>query len=102
MPATLWLESWSRSLLKLYPDSGVVWKLFGLSLQMQNKDALSALKKAADLLPNDAEAHGNLAAALRERGQLDAAVVSGMRAVQISPDFAQAHNNLGVVLQDLG
>jgi len=96
------LESCARSLLKPYPDSGIAWKLFGLSLQMQGKDALHAMQKAAELLPNDAEAHGNLAALLRARGQLDAAVASGRRAVQIRPDFAGGHNNLGVILQDLG
>lgn len=95
-------ESLARSLLKLYPDSGVVWKLFGLSLQMQGKDALNAMQKAAELLPNDAEAHANLAAALRARGQLDAAVASGRRALQIRPDFAEAYNNLGVTLLDVG
>ncbi len=96
------LENWAHSLLKLYPDSGIVWKLFGLSLQVQGKDALSALRKAAEFLPNDAEAHGNLAAALRARGQLEAAAASARRALQIRPGFAEAHNNLGVILQDLG
>ena len=96
------LENWTRSLIKLYPDFGGLWKLFSLSLQMQGKDALSAMQKAVELLPDDAEAHGNLAAVLRARGQLDAAVASGRRALQINPNFAEAHNNLGVALQDLG
>jgi predicted O-linked N-acetylglucosamine transferase (SPINDLY family) len=96
------LEKFAHSLLKPYPDSGIVWKLYGLSLQMQGKDALFALRKAAEFLPNDAEAHGNLAALLRARGQLDAAVASGRRALQIRPNFAEAHNNLGVALRDLG
>ena len=96
------LEKFAHSLLRLYPDSGIAWKLYGLSLQMQGKDALSALRKAAEFLPNDAEAHGNLAAVLRSRGQLDAAVSSGRRALQIRPNFAEAHNNLGVALRDLG
>jgi tetratricopeptide (TPR) repeat protein len=95
-------ENLARTLLKSYPDSGVVWKLFGLSLQMRGKDALHALRKAAELLPNDAEAHGNLAAALRAAGRLEEAVASGRRALHIKPDFAAGHNNLGVVLQDLG
>ena len=96
------LENWARSLLKLYPDAGVVWKLLGLSLQMQGKDALPAMQKTAELLPDDAEAHGNLAAVQRARGQLEAAMQSGRRALQIRPNFAEAHNNLGVVLQDRG
>jgi protein O-GlcNAc transferase len=96
------LENHTRSLLKLHPNSGAVWKLFGLSLQMQGKDALSALQKTTELLPNDAEAHGNLAAALRACGQFDAAIASSKRALQIRPDFAEAHNNLGVTLRACG
>jgi len=96
------LENYAGSLIKLYPNSGVVWKLLGLSLQLQGKDALSAMQKAAELLPYDAEAHGNLAALLRARGQLDSAVVSCRHALKIKPDFAEVHNNLGVTLQDLG
>lgn len=95
-------EKLARSLLKSHPDSGVVWKLYGLSLQMQGKDAITALKKAAELLPNDAEAHGNYAALLRLRGQLDAALSSARRALQIKPDFAGGLVNIGVILQDLG
>ena len=96
------LEKLARSLLKPYPDSGIVWKLLGPALHMQGRDALPALRKAAELLPNDAEAHGNLAAALRSRGQLEAAVASSNRALQIKPDFAGGYNNLGTILQDLG
>ncbi len=96
------LESRARLLLGPYPKSGVVWKLFGLSLQMQGRDALQAMKNAAGLLPQDAEAHANLAAALRALGQLEDAVAAGRRALKINPDFAEAHNNLGVALQGLG
>ena len=96
------LENRARSLLKQYPDSGIIWKLFGLSLQMQGKDALPAMQRAAALLPNDAEAHVNLAAVLRAAGQLDSALASSRRALEIRPDFAEAHNNLGVILKDLG
>jgi protein O-GlcNAc transferase len=96
------LESMAHSLLKLIPDSGIVWKLYGLSLQLQGKDALAALQKAADLLPNDAEAHSNLAVVLRDQGQLDAAVASYRRALQIRPNFTEAHNNLGVALRAQG
>lgn len=96
------LEKFAHSLLKPYSDSGIVWKLYGLSLQMQGKDALFALRKAAEFLPNDAEAHGNLAAVLRACGQLDAAVASCRRALLIRPDFAEVHNNMGVALKELG
>jgi protein O-GlcNAc transferase len=96
------LERRAHLLIKQHPNAGLVWKLLGLSLQMQGKDALPALQQAAALLPNDAEAHGNLAAALRICGKLDAAVASGRRALQIRPGFVEAYDNLGVALQNLG
>ncbi|MBI5430448.1 MAG: sulfotransferase [Nitrosomonadales bacterium] len=96
------LESCARILLDRRPDAGIVWKMLGLSLQMQGKDALTALHRAAELLPQDAEAHANLAGALRAIGKLDEAAESGRLALQIRPEFAEAHNNLGLVLKDLG
>lgn len=96
------LENQARLLLQKNPDAGLVWKLFGLALQMRGKDALSAMQKAVELLPDDAEAHANLAGKLRLVGRQEEAVVSGRRAVQIRPDLAEAHNNLGVSLQGLG
>lgn len=96
------LESAARLLIGQHSNSGMVWKLLGISLQMQSQDALPVFRKAAELLPNDAEAHANLAAALRAAGQFQAAVDSGRRALMINPNFAEAHNNLGVALQDIG
>jgi protein O-GlcNAc transferase len=96
------LESRALFLLKQYPNSGHVWMGLGLSLQMQGKDALHALQKTAELIPDDANAHNNLANTLRERGQLDGAVSSCRRALKIKPNFAEAHSNLGLALLDLG
>ena len=96
------LESRVRPLLEQQPDSGMAWKLFGLALLMQGKEALPALQKTVQLLPNDAEAHSNLAGALRDAGQLEDAAASCRRAIQIRPDYAEAHNNLANVLKDLG
>jgi tetratricopeptide (TPR) repeat protein len=95
------LENRARSLLKLYPESGAIWKLFGPSLQMQGKDALPAMQRAAELLPNDAVVQYNLGIALKSAGQLDNAAASYHRAVALKPKFAEAHLNLGVILQDL-
>jgi protein O-GlcNAc transferase len=96
------LESRVRKLLGEYPNSGFAWKLLGASLQMQGKDALHVLRKATELLPNDADAFSNLGVALKDRGQLDGALASFRRALEIKPDFAEAHSNLGVVLTELG
>jgi tetratricopeptide (TPR) repeat protein len=96
------LEDRAGRLLARYPDSGLVWKLMGLSRWCQGKDALPSLAKAAELLPNDAEAHSNLGNALRAAGQPERAVLCQRRAVAVAPDYAQGHNNLGSALLDLG
>ena len=96
------LENRARLLVEQYPDSGFAWKALGTSLQMQGKDALPALQKATEFLPDDAEAHCNLGNALKDLGQLDDAVASYRRALEIKPDYAEAHSNLGNALQDLG
>lgn len=96
------LESRARLLVERHPNSGVAWKALSISLQMQGKEALPALQKTAELSPGDAEAHTNLAIALRDIGRFDDAVASCRRALEIKPDFAEAHNNLGNALRDLG
>jgi len=96
------LESRARSLLYLYPTSGFVWELLGLSLQMQNKDALHAFQKAAEIMPVDAGAHYNLGFILKKLGRLDEAAASYRRALKIKPDYAEALSNLGNVFKELG
>jgi protein O-GlcNAc transferase len=96
------LESRSSALAERYPDCGFAWKALGISLKSQGKNALDAMRRAAELLPHDAEAHSNLGDALREFGQLDEALASCRRALEIKPDYAAAHSNLGLVLHDLG
>ena len=44
--------------------SGGLWKILSVALLRQEKDALAALRQAAELLPQDAEAHANLGAEL--------------------------------------
>ena len=96
------LESRTGLLLEQYPASGLAWKLLCAALQTQGKDALHALQKAAEFLPDDAEAHNNLGSALQDLGQLDTAVASYRRALKINPDDAEVHNNLGTALQAIG
>lgn len=96
------LEDRARNLVERYPDSGVAWKALGASLQMQGKDALPALQRAAELLPDDAPAQSNLGRELRSLGQFAEAATRFRRALAVKPGFADAHNNLGAALQDLG
>jgi len=96
------VERMARQLLIQHPDSGIVWKFFGVSLGMQGKDALHALEKAASLSPDDAEGHANLGNAQRVLGRLDQAVRSYRRALDIRPDFVDARLALADLLRILG
>jgi protein O-GlcNAc transferase len=96
------LEPQARELVRQDPTSGIGWKVLGVSLLMQRKDAVSALTRATELLPRDAEVHCNLGSAWVELGRFDAAVASCTRALEIDPRLAEAHNNLGNGLRGLG
>jgi tetratricopeptide (TPR) repeat protein len=82
-------EHQARSLLNTYPDAGTVWKILGVALVREGKEALPALRKAAELLPQDAEAHANLGAALHDRREWQAALASLRRALELEPNTVQ-------------
>jgi tetratricopeptide (TPR) repeat protein len=96
------VEARARELLDQYPNSGQLWELLAASLTMQGKDALQALERTAQLLPDNAPAHSNLGNALRELGRLGAAAACYRRTIELAPDDAAAHNNLGGALRALG
>ena len=78
-------ENLARAFLRRFPNSGVLWKIVSVALLGQGKDALEALRKAAQLLPDDAEAHRNLGALLLDRGRLGEALPSLRRLLEIEP-----------------
>jgi len=96
------LEAKARHLLERYPLSGLVTKVLALALWSQGKPALPFFERATELLPDDAEAHGNLGNAYRAVGQIDHAIRSHRRALDIDPNYAKSHNDLGSALQDRG
>lgn len=59
-------------------------------------------RRAIELKPDYAEAHGNRGAALQGLGLLEDAAASYRRAIALKPDYAQAYNNLAVALLSLG
>jgi tetratricopeptide (TPR) repeat protein len=79
-----------HKLLTAHPNAGMLWKILGVTLMRQGKDALQALRRTTDLLPHDAEAHGNLGAALHDRAQWSEALVSLRRALEIQPHNVEA------------
>ncbi|HEY8024025.1 MAG TPA: tetratricopeptide repeat protein [Burkholderiaceae bacterium] len=91
-------------LLDRYPEYGFGWKILGVALQVQGRraQAFRALYRAAELLPRDAEAQGNLGLALIDAGELPAAEHYLRHALEINPDDANAWNNLGHGLCRMG
>ncbi len=96
------MEALATELVAVQPQSGFAWKALSVARQMQGKDALQALERAAYLLPDDPEPHSNLGMALRRVGRLDEAVACCRRALTLKPDIAEVWNNLGNALNDLG
>jgi tetratricopeptide (TPR) repeat protein len=86
-------EQQCRSWLQIFPEAGMLWKILSVALIRQRKDALIALRRTADLMPLDPEAHSNLGSALLEQGRWAEAVESLQRALTLEP------RNLDVLVQ---
>jgi tetratricopeptide (TPR) repeat protein len=95
-------EHGARTLLARHPNAGMLWKILSVTLLRQGKEALPALRRAAELLPDDGEAHGNLGAALHDRGQWAEALVSLAKALSIHPHDAQMLIYAGNATKALG
>ncbi len=87
-----------------YPQHGFGWKVLGAVYKLAglNAEALQPMQNAAQLSPNDAEAHYNLGLVLQDLGRLHEAEACYLRTIQIAPLFFQAHGSLGVALLGLG
>jgi tetratricopeptide (TPR) repeat protein len=88
-------EALARTLLAQQSDWGLAWKALGVCLRVQRKEALEALRRAAELLPEDAEAQGNYANALADARRYPEAVAAYRRSIAIEPGRATSHNDLG-------
>ena len=96
------LEGRIKSLVELYPSWALGWSLLGIALHKLGKDGESALRRAMELTPNDANVHNNLGGVLKDQGRLNAAAASFRKALKINPKLADAHCNLAMVLQSNG
>ena len=83
-------ETQAQSALQREPQSGILWKVLSVAQLRQGKDALPALRRAAQLLPADAEAHANLATGLRARGDWQGALEALSVAIRLQPGNADA------------
>lgn len=94
----------AQALSARFPDNGFVFKALGVMLQPLGRadEALAAKSRAAELLPEDAEAQCNLGMLLQAQGRLAEAEAVLQRALQLRPNYQEAHNNLGVTYQKQG
>jgi len=95
-------EHKARALLTMHPNAGMLWKILGVALMRQGKDALQALRRTTELMPQDAEAHGNLGAALHDRGQWAEGLMSLQRALAIQPHNVETLVDAADALKALG
>ncbi|MFZ3019012.1 MAG: sulfotransferase [Gallionella sp.] len=95
-------EAGTRRITKSHPDTGLAWKILGFCLLMQGKDALSALQKAASLLPADMELHNQLGVVLTAQGKLHEAEATFLRALKINPAQTEILYNLNVAYMAQG
>jgi tetratricopeptide (TPR) repeat protein len=63
---------------------------------------MASYKEALKINPNYADAHNNLGAVYKLKGQLDAAVGSYKTAISTAPQFTEAYINLGLCLYEQG
>ena len=66
------------------------------------EEAIEHDRRAVELDPGDAEAHGNLGIALAGQGRHAEAVAHYEAALAVAPGSAEVHNNLGSALARLG
>jgi protein O-GlcNAc transferase len=94
----------ARALTKRFPRHGRSWQMLALS-QVElgrTEDALEAMQRAAELLPEDATVHNALGRILYAQNRFEEAQDCLRRALDINPNFLDACRNLGPVLGTLG
>ena len=95
-------EDRSQELLKRHPNTGILWKVLSVALVRQGKDALQALQRTSELMPEDGEAHRNLGAALYDRRQWAAALRSLQRALAVQPNEVSTLVDAANAMRQLG
>jgi tetratricopeptide (TPR) repeat protein len=95
-------ERAARTLLAIHPNAGMLWKVLGVALMRQGKDALQALVRTTELLPLDGEAHGNLGAALHDQGRFTESLTSLRRALELEPHNVEALVDAADAMRALG
>lgn len=90
------LEQFSRDLIERYPLHGLGYKGLGAVLKKQgDSEALAVMRKAAALLPDDAEVLAELGMLLHNRGQWKETEKCFTQALDINPELTAVLYHLG-------
>ena len=95
----------AQDLTERFPERGLGWKVLGALLgeKEQTQEAVAAMRTAIRLLPNDAEAHTNLAVVISNQLQRRTEAEELLRkAIDLDPGFQPAYIELGDVLVTQG
>jgi protein O-GlcNAc transferase len=96
------LEQRAQEIIAIYPDFAFAWKALSVAQTLTGGDALPAARRAAALLPRDAEAQNNCAKALLDAGQSAEARDKCIAALKIDAGNVLAMNNLGNACRQMG
>ena len=91
-----------KDLKSQYPESVMIWKLFGAAnASIHNlEEAAKDFKVVLKLSPNDVDAMNNLGLICQKNGKLEESITYLRKALTIRPNFAECHNNLGNALKE--
>ncbi|MGO9567007.1 MAG: tetratricopeptide repeat protein [Desulfomonilaceae bacterium] len=94
---------WSDNIRKC-PTCWVAHNGLGVALQQAGlpEQAISHLKRAVDIRPQEAKVYNDLGVALMETGNLSAGRDALNKALSIKPESAEVHYNMGLLMKKLG
>ena len=81
-----------------YNDLGIA--LAQQDAQDERDEAVTRFRQAIAMAPEFADAHGNLATVLLERGEVDEAITHFQEAVRLAPDNAEMRSRLEAALAE--
>ena len=92
----------SKSLIKQYPNSHVLWNIIGAASKGLGKinKAVKAFENVTKVNPTFPDGFNNLGVMFHEQGNFRAAEKACLKAISLKPDYGVAYYNLGNALKD--
>ncbi len=96
-------EQVARAIIKEFPSNRIAWNTLWATLNKTERlqESLNAIKKLAQLSPQDAKVYYNMGVTYKKLGKFNKAVDCYKQAIAIRPRYAISYFSLGNVLQEL-